>query len=69
MLSKPRQQLAHEQTGNLDEENGQTVLAHLADFARQGGAVLLVTHDVRAADFASRVVDLGRVAAVAGATS
>ncbi|WCJ59364.1 ABC transporter ATP-binding protein [Fontisphaera persica] len=48
--------LADEPTGNLDEANGQKVLEGLAEHARQGGAVLLVTHDPRAAAFAHRVL-------------
>lgn len=46
--------LADEPTGNLDEANGQKVLEGLAEHTRKGGAVLLVTHDPRAASFAHR---------------
>jgi ABC-type lipoprotein export system ATPase subunit len=58
LLNKPKLLLADEPTGNLDEENGQVVLRCLAGFARDGGTVLLVTHEPRAGDHASRVVKM-----------
>jgi ABC-type lipoprotein export system ATPase subunit len=59
LLHQPKLLLADEPTGNLDEENGRVVLEHLATHARDSGAVLLVTHDQRAAAFADRVIALG----------
>jgi ABC-type lipoprotein export system ATPase subunit len=56
LLNRPRLVLADEPTGNLDPASGRTVLEHLADFVRQGGAVLLATHDPLAAEFAGRTV-------------
>lgn len=56
LLHDPPLLLADEPTGNLDEANGETVLAYLAEFAAAGGAVLLVTHDPKAARHASRTV-------------
>ena len=53
LLNQPRLLLADEPTGNLDEENAEIVLTSLKDFARSGGAVLLVTHDSRAAAHAT----------------
>jgi ABC-type lipoprotein export system ATPase subunit len=58
LLNEPRVLLADEPTGNLDPASGDTVLKYLADFAQGGGAVLLVTHDVRAADYAGRTVHM-----------
>ena len=58
LLNKPKVLLADEPTGNLDAENAQTVLKHLREFARGGGAVLLVTHDDRAADFSDKVYQM-----------
>ncbi len=49
LLNQPRLLLADEPTGNLDAENAQIVLGALREFAEEGGAVLLVTHDDRAA--------------------
>ena len=45
LLNQPKLLLADEPTGNLDAENGERVIAHLRDFAREGGAVLIVSHD------------------------
>ncbi|MCX7045915.1 MAG: ABC transporter ATP-binding protein [Candidatus Sumerlaeota bacterium] len=54
MLNRPKLLLADEPTGNLDEENGKIVLSCLANYAKEGGAVFLVTHDSRAAGYATR---------------
>ena len=56
LLHRPALLLADEPTGNLDEVNASQVLDHLAAFARAGGAVLLVTHDSKAAARAGRVL-------------
>lgn len=53
LLNQPRLLLADEPTGNLDEQNADVVLTALREFAQSGGAVLLVTHDPRAAAFAT----------------
>jgi len=54
LLRQPRVLLADEPTGNLDQENAAVVLRHLDEFAQAGGAVLLATHDPRAAAHATR---------------
>ncbi|MCX5684896.1 MAG: ATP-binding cassette domain-containing protein, partial [Planctomycetota bacterium] len=56
LLHKPQFLLADEPTGNLDEASGHVVLGHLAEFAKTGGAVLLVTHDPHATQYATRPV-------------
>jgi ABC-type lipoprotein export system ATPase subunit len=56
LLVRPRLLLADEPTGNLDLENGRLVLEKLAEYARGGGAVLLVTHDQAAAGLARRTL-------------
>jgi len=58
LLNNPKLLLADEPTGNLDDENGQRVLRCLAEFARAGAAVLLVTHEPRAGEHASRLVKM-----------
>ena len=58
LLNHPKLLLADEPTGNLDEANGQVVMRCLAEFARTGAAVLLVTHEPRAGEHASRVVKM-----------
>ena len=56
LLNRPGLILADEPTGNLDADNACAVLEYLAEFARAGGAVMLVTHDDRAAGYARRVL-------------
>jgi len=58
LLNRPKCILADEPTGNLDEDNAVAVLDYLAEFASDGGAVLLVTHDGRAARVARRMLHL-----------
>jgi ABC-type lipoprotein export system ATPase subunit len=58
LLNRPKLLLADEPTGNLDEKNSQVVLGCLAEFAHDGAAVLLVTHEPTAGDHADRVVKM-----------
>ena len=63
LLNRPKLLLADEPTGNLDRDNAATVLAAFEEFARDGGAVLLVTHDDNVARSAHRKIVLidGRI--------
>ena len=38
--------------------SARAVLAHLAEFAQAGGTVVLVTHDVRATEYAQRTLQM-----------
>jgi putative ABC transport system ATP-binding protein len=58
LVNRPKLLLADEPTGNLDPENAERVLSHLGEFAEEGGAVILVTHNPEAAARASRSVRL-----------
>lgn len=58
LFNEPKLILADEPTGNLDEENGEVVMGHLAEFAGAGGTVLIVTHDRQVSDLAHRSVEL-----------
>ncbi len=58
LLNEPRIILADEPTGNLDDANAEIVWQVLADFAAQGGGVLLVTHDQRAAGIARKTFEM-----------
>jgi putative ABC transport system ATP-binding protein len=49
---------ADEPTGNLDADNAAIVLKTMKQFAENGGAVLMVTHDNRALEFATRKIAL-----------
>jgi ABC-type lipoprotein export system ATPase subunit len=71
LLRQPRVLLADEPTGNLDTENAEVVLRHLAAFAHAGGSVLLATHDPRAAAYATHRwrLDGGRLQADTAASA
>ncbi len=47
LINRPPVLFADEPTGNLDDDNAGVVLKYISDFASEGGAVLLVTHDKR----------------------
>jgi len=56
LFNQPKLLLADEPTGNLDPDNATIVLEAMRRFADDGGAVLLVTHDDRAAAFADSIL-------------
>ena len=56
LVNDPELVLADEPTGNLDQENGATVLALLRNLTRR--AVVIVTHEPEAAAIADRVLHL-----------
>ncbi|KPK43437.1 MAG: ABC transporter [Phycisphaerae bacterium SG8_4] len=60
LLNRPKVILADEPTGNLDEDNAKTVLGYLSQYVTDGGCVPLVTHDVRAAEHATRTLKMSR---------
>lgn len=55
LAGKPEVILADEPTGDLDDENTALVLSALRDAARDGAAVLLVTHEGEAKQYADEV--------------
>lgn len=57
LITNPILILADEPTGNLDTKSGEVVLELLARVARtQGHAVMMVTHDPRAASYGDRLI-------------
>ncbi len=58
MANRPALLLADEPTGNLDSAASAAVLGLLARAHADGQAILLVTHDLRAASTADRVISL-----------
>jgi putative ABC transport system ATP-binding protein len=54
LINGPEILLADEPTGNLDDDNAEVVLSYISNFAHEGGAVLLVTHDQRLGKHAHR---------------
>jgi len=60
LLNQPKVIMADEPTGNLDEDNAQTVFGYLSQYVGDGGCVLLVTHDDRAAAHATRTLRMSQ---------
>ena len=60
VFNQPALVLADEPTGNLDPDNARIVLDALRQYADEGAAVLLVTHDPVAAARAHRIVHLDK---------
>jgi len=60
LLNRPKVILADEPTGNLDGDNAQNVLGYLSQYVSDGGCVLLVTHDDRAAKHATRTLQMSK---------
>jgi len=58
LLNRPKLLLADEPTGNLDPKNAAGVLDLLNRFHEEGGTVILVTHDEKAAQRATRIIEL-----------
>ncbi len=63
LLNRPRLLMADEPTGNLDPKNATALMDLISKFHKDGGTVLLVTHDEKAAALADRTIYLasGRV--------
>lgn len=58
IISKPEILLADEPTGNLDPENSRILMSLIADFHKNGGTVLLVSHQSETSKYASREITL-----------
>lgn len=58
LLNRPRLLLADEPTGNLDPANATALLDLLSEYQREGGTVLMVTHEAYAAERAQRTVTM-----------
>lgn len=58
LVRKPGVILADEPTGDLDDENTETVFCCLKSFAQDGAAVLVVTHENGAEDYADRLLKM-----------
>jgi putative ABC transport system ATP-binding protein len=50
--------LADEQTGNLDGENAENVMDILKALNKEGKTIVLVTHDLKIANYADRIIRL-----------
>ncbi|MCH7729239.1 MAG: ABC transporter ATP-binding protein [Planctomycetes bacterium] len=63
LLNRPKLLMADEPTGNLDPKNATALMDLISKFHKDGGTVMLVTHDEKAAALADRTIHLasGRV--------
>jgi putative ABC transport system ATP-binding protein len=67
LINRPSLLLADEPTGNLDSAAAREVVAVLRERHDEGQTIVLVTHDLRIASSADRVVTM-RDGAIAGET-
>ena len=58
LINAPELLLADEPTGNLDSETGNAILEILESLNRSGQTIVMVTHDSRIAERASRIITL-----------
>ena len=58
VVTRPRLILADEPTGNLDSTNGREVMALLRQLNEGGTTVVMVTHSMRDASYATRTINL-----------
>jgi putative ABC transport system ATP-binding protein len=58
VVSNPGLILADEPTGNLDSRNGQEVMELLTELNREGTTIIMVTHSIKDAGYAHRVINL-----------
>jgi putative ABC transport system ATP-binding protein len=56
IISDPSILLADEPTGNLDPENSRILMSLIGDYHKNGGTVILVSHDHLASDYANRII-------------
>ncbi len=63
LMNDPAIVLADEPTGNLDTKTGEEILTLFRNLHKEGRTVVLVTHDRRVAEYASRILHMqdGRI--------
>ena len=57
-MCKPELILADEPTGNLDSKNGKEVMELLTKLNDEGSTIIMVTHSLRDASYAHRIVNM-----------
>jgi len=58
LVMKPAIVLADEPTGNLDSRSGEEIMALFQEINAEGVSILMVTHDARVAQHATRIVEM-----------
>ena len=63
LFNKPEIILADEPTGNLDDQNAEIIYSYLKQYVSEGSSTLLVSHDSKACDYGTRVIEMhqGRI--------
>lgn len=56
VVHEPRLLLADEPTGNLDSKNGTGMMELLSEHNRRGGSIVMVSHSLKDASYAHRVI-------------
>lgn len=64
LVNDPKSLLCDEPTGNLDRKTGFQIMDILCGLNKEGMTVILVTHDLKIAEYARRTITLedGRIA-------
>ncbi|KPF87603.1 phosphonate ABC transporter ATP-binding protein [alpha proteobacterium AAP38] len=58
VVAKPKMLLADEPTGNLDSANGDEVMRMLTELNAEGTTIVMVTHSMPHAQYATRIINL-----------
>lgn len=58
VVARPKMLLADEPTGNLDSANGDEVMRMLTDLNAEGTTIVMVTHSMPHAQYATRIINL-----------
>jgi putative ABC transport system ATP-binding protein len=63
IISNPELLLADEPTGNLDPDNSKILMLLVADYHKDGGTVVLVTHDPLVKEYSNKriILDKGKI--------
>ena len=63
IISNPELLLADEPTGNLDPDNSKILMSLVADYHKDGGTVVLVTHDPLVKEYSNKriILDKGKI--------
>lgn len=60
IIGKPELLLADEPTGNLDPHNSKILLNLIEEYHKEGGTVLLVSHDPLASEYSDTKISIGK---------
>lgn len=58
LIGEPELLLADEPTGNLDSKSGQEILELFIKLHKEGNTIVLITHDSKVAEKASRIINI-----------